>query len=92
MCQGNRRFVLTSGGHVARVVNPPNPKSKHWTNEELPPDPDQWLAGAKETPDTWWNDWVKWIVPRSGKRQAPPPIGNKEHPAGVEAPGTYVFD
>jgi polyhydroxyalkanoate synthase subunit PhaC len=89
---GKRRFVLTSGGHVAGVVNPPNPKSKHWTNEDLPADPDQWLAGAKETANTWWNDWANWIVPRSGALKAPPPLGNKKYPAGVEAPGTYVFD
>ena len=54
--QGKRRFVLTSGGHVAGIVNPPSPKSKLWTNEELPAYPDQWLADAKETADTWWND------------------------------------
>ncbi len=92
LCHGKRRFVLTSGGHVAGVVNPPNPKSKHWTNEELPPDPDQWLANAKETANTWWYDWANWIVARSGGLQAPPPMGNKKYPAGDEAPGTYVFD
>jgi len=90
--QGKRRFVLTSGGHVAGIVNPPSPKSKLWTNQELPAYPDQWLAGAKKTADTWWNDWVNWIVPRSGDLQAPPRIGNEEYPAGVEAPGTYVRD
>lgn len=88
--KGKCRFVLTSGGHIAGVVNPPRPQSKLWTNEDLPPDPDQWLAGAEEVADTWWNDWAAWIGQRSGEQQAPPPIGNKRYPAGVEAPGTYV--
>ena len=28
---GDVRFVLSNSGHIAGIVNPPNPKSKHWT-------------------------------------------------------------
>ena len=27
---GDVRFVLSNSGHIAGIVNPPNPKSKHW--------------------------------------------------------------
>ncbi len=88
--KGNRRFVLTSGGHVAGIVNPPSSKSRLWTNEDLPADPDQWRAGAHEVAGTWWDDWLDWVRPRSGDLVPPPPMGNKRYPAGENAPGTYV--
>ena len=88
--KGNRRFVLTSGGHVAGIVNPPSSKSRLWTNEDLPADPDQWRADAQEAPGTWWDDWLDWVRPRSGTLVPPPPMGNKRYPAGEDAPGTYV--
>ena len=88
--KGNRRFVLTSGGHVAGIVNPPSSKSRLWTNEDLPADPDQWRAGAHEVAGTWWDDWLDWVRPRSGNLVPPPPMGNKRYPAGEDAPGTYV--
>ncbi|MGH6981140.1 MAG: PHA/PHB synthase family protein, partial [Stellaceae bacterium] len=45
--QGPRKFVLSASGHIAGVVNPP-PKTKygHWVNDNLPPSPDDWFAGA----------------------------------------------
>ncbi|MGA3220470.1 MAG: alpha/beta fold hydrolase, partial [Acidimicrobiales bacterium] len=88
--QGKRRFVLSSGGHIAGIINPPRPQSKMWTNEELPADPDQWRAGAQEVAGTWWEDWVAWLRPRSGALRTTPPMGNAAYPAGEEAPGTYV--
>jgi polyhydroxyalkanoate synthase len=84
------RFVLSSSGHIAGIVNPPNPKSKLWTNDELPADADEWLSGTTETRETWWNDWLEWIVPRSGDMRTPPPMGSKAHPVLGPAPGTYV--
>ena len=30
---GNNRFVLSTSGHIAGIVNPPGPKPKHWTND-----------------------------------------------------------
>ena len=48
---GPVRFVLTSSGHIAGIVNPPGPKRKHWTNDALPADPDAWYAGAAEAED-----------------------------------------
>jgi polyhydroxyalkanoate synthase subunit PhaC len=90
---GDVRFVLSNSGHIAGIVNPPNPKSKHWVgvSAPLPENPDEWLASATMTPTTWWLDWAKWIEPRAGKKIKPPSIGSKKYPALGDAPGTYVL-
>jgi polyhydroxyalkanoate synthase subunit PhaC len=84
------RFVLSSSGHIAGIVNPPNPKSRHWTNGELPADPDDWLTDASEHEGSWWNDWAAWIGTRAGERQELPPLGSQSYPALADAPGSYV--
>jgi polyhydroxyalkanoate synthase len=84
------RFVLSSGGHIAGIVNPPSPKARLWTNDNLPPDADAWLEGATLEQKTWWDDWVDWILPRSGEKRNPPPMGSAAHPPLEPAPGTYV--
>jgi polyhydroxyalkanoate synthase len=84
------RFVLSSSGHIAGIVNPPSPKRLHWTNERLTSDPDDWLAGAEEHTGSWWGDWADWIEPRAGGRRPPPPLGSSAHPALDDAPGRYV--
>ena len=66
---GPVRFVLTSSGHIAGIVNPPGPKRKHWLNEALPAEPDEWLAGAHEVQGSWWEDWARWIS-GAGRRAA----------------------
>lgn len=87
---GTNRFVLTSSGHVAGIVNPPNSKRKYWTNEDLAQQPDQWLAGAAEHPGSWWEDWGRWIASRAGPRRKPPKMGSAAHPPLADAPGDYV--
>ncbi len=84
---GDHRFVLSGGGHIAGMVNPPgNPKAVHFVNDVCPPDPDEWLAGARRVEGSWWDDWTSWAAVRSGARVAPPTL-----PDGDPAPGTYVF-
>ena len=87
---GNTRFTLSSSGHIAGIVNPPGPKSKHWTNDATPADPKQWLAGAKEHQGSWWEDWAGWIAERAGARGKPPAMGSAKYKAVAEAPGSYV--
>ena len=91
---GDTRFILSSSGHIQSLINPPgNPKSKYYLNPELPANADAWLAGAKTEADTWWGNWRDWLVARSGeKRAAPAALGSERHPAGVNAPGTYVLE
>src|SRR5262249_15399662 len=59
---GTVRFTLSNSGHIAGVVNPPNPKSKHWvcSAETLPEDPETWRAQASEVAASWWLDWTSW--------------------------------
>ena len=69
----------------------PGPKRVHWTNDDLPLDPDEWRAGATEDPGTWWER-----LGRVDRAPAPatdvprPPPGSATHPALADAPGTYV--
>ena len=92
--KGDVRFVLSNAGHIAGVVNPPNPRSKHWVLDsgELPVDPEDWRSRAREQDTSWWEDWTGWITERSGELRAPPPLGSEAHPVLGEAPGTYVHE
>ncbi len=90
LLKGPVRFVLTSAGHIAGIVNPPSPKVRLWTNAELPADPERWMGGATEHHDTWWNDWADWIAERAGAMRVPPSMGNASYPVLGDAPGTYV--
>jgi polyhydroxyalkanoate synthase subunit PhaC len=88
---GKRRFVLSSSGHIAGIVNPPNPKAKHWVNDSLPADPHEWKANAKLVTATWWQDWAAWIAERGGEMiPAPDHLGSDEYPPIEKAPGSYV--
>jgi polyhydroxyalkanoate synthase len=87
---GPTRFVLTSAGHIAGIVNPPGPKARLWTNDDLSGDADAWRAGAVEQQASWWQDWAEWIETRAGKRRRPPTMGSQDHPVLGDAPGTYV--
>ncbi|MGH9179957.1 MAG: PHA/PHB synthase family protein, partial [Acidimicrobiales bacterium] len=87
---GDVRFVLSSSGHVAGIVNPPDSKRAHWTNDVHAADPDQWLSGAEHHQGSWWHDWARWISARAGRKARPPAMGSAAHPAIEPAPGTYV--
>jgi polyhydroxyalkanoate synthase subunit PhaC len=91
---GQTRFVLSTSGHIAALVNPPgNPKARYQVNEDNPPDPQQWLRRAGTETGSWWDDYVRWLRDHSGpERPAPDTLGG----GGLEpldaAPGTYVCD
>ena len=88
---GKSRFVLSSSGHIAGIVNPPNPKAKHWVNDSLPADPHEWKANAQLVEATWWQDWIAWIAERAGEMlPAPEHEGSDDYPPIEEAPGSYV--
>ena len=84
---GDVRYRLSSGGHIAGLVNPPGgKKAKFWAGENHPDDdPDAWRASAEEQPGSWWEDWAEWAAARAGEQVDPPAL-----PDGEPAPGTYV--
>jgi polyhydroxyalkanoate synthase len=80
---GSVRYVLSSGGHIAGIVNPPSPKSWYETAESNP-------ADVQRHGGSWWENWVAWTDARVGDIVAPPPMGSRRYPALDEAPGDYV--
>ncbi|HYR37149.1 MAG TPA: class I poly(R)-hydroxyalkanoic acid synthase [Burkholderiales bacterium] len=86
---GPVRFVLGGSGHIAGVVNPPAAKKYHyWASDALPQTPEEWFAGATQTPGSWWEDWQRWIDNLNGGDKAPARI-----PANAieDAPGSYAM-
>jgi polyhydroxyalkanoate synthase len=94
LLSGRHRFVLSTSGHIAAMVNPPgNEKASYQVAEESPADPEQWLRRAQTGRGSWWPDYAAWLAERSGgEKDAPPePGGGGLVPIG-DAPGTYVYD
>ncbi len=91
---GDKTFLLAGSGHIAGVVNPPSAKKyQYWTNPEAAGSLAEFIAGASETPGSWWPHWIGWIrardqaeVPAKGKRVP----GGSGDPVIEDAPGRYV--
>ena len=93
---GSTRFVLSTSGHIASMVNPPgNPKSTFQTGpgNDNPADPADWLRAAQTMTGSWWPDYSAWLGDRGGpRRERPDQLGNASHPPLQAAPGSYVLD
>jgi polyhydroxyalkanoate synthase len=87
---GDVRYVLTSGGHIAGIVNPPGPKAWLEVAESYPADAADWRAAAVRQAGSWWQDWADWAGPRAGRLGPPPPMGSEQFPPTGDAPGDYV--
>jgi polyhydroxyalkanoate synthase len=88
---GSNRFLLSSGGHIAGIVNPPGPKGWYQVSDQYPLDADQWRAGATRKPGSWWEDWAIWSSEHAGPMIEPPPLGTDVYPAIDVGPGRYVL-
>ncbi len=91
---GRNRFVLSTSGHIAAMVNPPgNDKARYQVAKECPEDPQEWLRRAETCHGSWWPDYAGWLAERCGDEKAAPgePGGGGLEPI-CEAPGTYVYD
>lgn len=88
---GETKLVVAASGHVAGVVNPPDAQKYHyWTNDKPAATLEDWLAGATETPGSWWPDWLQWISKHAGTMvKARIPGAGKLKPI-EDAPGSYV--
>ncbi len=90
---GPTRLVLSYGGHIASVINPPSAgKGFYFTNESDTTDSDQWLETAKRQEGSWWCDWTEWLCAHSGDRVPVRALGNADYPPLAPAPGTYVVE
>jgi polyhydroxyalkanoate synthase subunit PhaC len=91
---GPVRFVLSTSGHIAALVNPPdNQKASFQTAEANPADPLDFLAAATTVAGSWWTDYSAWLAERSGgRKRSPRNLGRKAYPVQCAAPGTYVHD
>ena len=91
---GRPKFLLSTSGHVAAMVNPPgNDKARFQMAKECPEDPQEWLRIAESCHGSWWPDYADWLAERCGEEQAAPgDLGGGGLMPICEAPGTYVFD
>ncbi len=92
---GHVRYVLSSGGHIAGIVNPPGPKAWYEVADDaqgaLTADAEAWQAAASRQRGSWWEDWTAWSDARAGEHVTPPPTGSKRYRPIGDAPGEYVF-
>jgi polyhydroxyalkanoate synthase subunit PhaC len=87
----NVRFVLSSSGHIAALVNPPgNPRASFHVGTVDESDPAKWLEGAEKKSDSWWPDFVTWLGERSGRKVAAPSEPGAGTTVIEPAPGKYV--
>jgi polyhydroxyalkanoate synthase len=87
---GRVRYVLSSGGHIAGIVNPPGPKAWYEATSQHQADPEEWRASARKHNGSWWQDWTEWSDSRAGEYIKPPAMGSRRYPAIADAPGDYV--
>ncbi|HUA28047.1 MAG TPA: alpha/beta fold hydrolase [Streptosporangiaceae bacterium] len=102
---GEVRFVLSTSGHIASMVNPPgNPKAGFQVAPSPPPggamarpdnplDPSDWLRAAETRPGSWWPDYSSWLAERSGgEHNRRTTLGGRGFEPMEPAPGLYVLD
>ena len=90
---GDVTFVLGASGHIAGVINPASKnKRNHWIDGTPGPDPERWLATARDVPGSWWPYWRDWLAQHAGTPiAARSTLGNAKYPIIEPAPGRYVM-
>ena len=63
---GDVRYVLSSGGHIAGIVNPPGPKAWYEVADGSHADAAGWRDAATRQAGSWWEDWTQWAQGRAG--------------------------
>ncbi|MCZ7676269.1 MAG: hypothetical protein M5U35_10820 [Roseovarius sp.] len=84
-------FALTSGGHNAGIVTPPDHPRRQYrlaTRRRGAPllSERTWMETNEPVGGSWWLPWQEWLAVHSSKPVAPPATGT----ALADAPGTYV--
>jgi hypothetical protein len=90
---GDKRFALSTSGHIQALVNPPSADSRasYRVTNDPERDADEWLPAADVRRGSWWPDYQDWLAQRAGERKpAPKTLGSRQHKATAKAPGNYV--
>jgi polyhydroxyalkanoate synthase len=89
---GKTRFVLSSSGHIAALVNPPDgKKARYQASDDVTADAQAWQQSAATEQGSWWPDYASWLAARSGGQvPAPAGLGGDGHRVIEPAPGSYV--
>lgn len=85
-------YVLTSGGHNAGIVAPPDEEGHRYqvlTKRAGEPyvGPDEWVQTAPHHEGSWWTEWVRFLATHSSHPVSPPTCGE----GLADAPGSYVL-
>jgi polyhydroxyalkanoate synthase subunit PhaC len=90
---GESTFVLGASGHIAGVINPAaKNKRNYWIDGAADPDPEHWLATARDVPGSWWPCWSAWLKRHAGPLiPARTALGNRKFRRIEPAPGRYVM-
>ncbi|EGD54066.1 PHA/PHB synthase family protein [Gordonia neofelifaecis] len=91
----NNRYVLSTSGHIASLVNPPgNPKASFRTAAvDAEVEADEWVKTAEKQSDSWWPDHIQWLAEHGGAEiDAPSALGTAGFEPLAPAPGTYVLE
>ena len=91
LVSGPVRFILSSGGHIAGIVNPPGHKGWYLSADDLPPEADDWRESASKRAGSWWDDWAQWSSATAGDLIGPPSMGSASYPILGPGPGEYVM-
>jgi polyhydroxyalkanoate synthase len=89
---GKTRFVLSSSGHIAALVNPADSKkSRYQAADDITADAETWQQSAATEQGSWWPNYASWLAARSGGQvPAPAALGRDRFRVIEPAPGSYV--
>ena len=94
---GTARFVLSTSGHIAALVNPPgtaakpNVKSSFQASDDVSAEAEEWRRATATQQGSWWPDYAAWLAARSGGQVAAPgSLGSSRFRVIEPAPGSYV--
>ncbi|MDJ0951889.1 MAG: class I poly(R)-hydroxyalkanoic acid synthase [Alphaproteobacteria bacterium] len=93
MYSGPIKFCLAGSGHIAGVINPPNPdkpKYGYWVNSRRFKNPDHWLEKAEHHDGSWWPEWREWVEKYGGGEVNARKPGDGKLKVIEDAPGSYV--
>jgi len=91
-------FALTTGGHNAGIVSPPDHPKRSYRIRTRPADdkyvdPEVYLTHARNVAGSWWPAWQGWLAAHSSPPGMPPSVGapDRGYVQLGDAPGKFVL-